>query len=222
MYKYKKSKYLILVPAFNELKNLKKFIKKINKFAPLYILDDCFIDKTEHWLSKNKIKYIKNKKNLGYERNLLNGIKKFKSHCEYLITFDGDGQHKASDLKKIINLRTTCDIIICNRKNKNRFLEVIISFISYFFFGLKDPLSGFKVYKTKILSEANFKKNEDLFLVDFLFTFIRKNSKIYNFEITTQKRIGKSKVGGPINLSFKEIRILLKLFLIKFDFIKSK
>ena len=41
MYKYKKSKYLILVPAFNELKNLKKFAKKINKFATLYILYDC-------------------------------------------------------------------------------------------------------------------------------------------------------------------------------------
>ena len=30
---------------------------------------------------------------------------KFKSDCEYLITFDGDGQHKVSDLKKIINLK---------------------------------------------------------------------------------------------------------------------
>jgi hypothetical protein len=222
MYKYKKSKFLILVPAFNELKNLKKFVKKINKFAPLYILDDCSIDKTELWLKKNKIRYIKNKKNLGYEENLLNGIKKFKSDCEYLITFDGDGQHKVSDLKKIINLKSNYDIIICNRKNKNRFLEIIISFISQLFFGLKDPLSGFKVYKSKILSKGNFKKDEDLFLVDFLFTLIQKNSKIFNYEITTQKRIGKSKAGSLIGLSFKEIRILIKLFLVKFDLIKSK
>ena len=220
MYKYKKSKFLILVPAFNELKNLKKFLKKINKFAPLYILDDCSIDKTELWLTRNRIRYIKNKKNLGYEKNLLNGIKKFKSDCEYLITFDGDGQHKVSDLKKIVNLKTDYDIIICDRKNKNRFLEVIISFISQLFFGLKDPLSGFKVYKSKILNKVNIKKDEDLFLVDFLFTLIQKNSKIFNYEITTQKRIGKSKAGGLISLSFKEIRILIKLFLVKFDLIK--
>ena len=56
MYKYKKSKYLILVPAFNELKNLKKFVKKINNLAPLYILDDCSEDRTENWLISNKIK----------------------------------------------------------------------------------------------------------------------------------------------------------------------
>ena len=220
MYKYKKSKYLILVPAFNELKNLKKFVKKINNLAPLYILDDCSEDRTENWLISNKIKYIKNKKNLGYEKNLLNGIKKFKSNCEYLITFDGDGQHKVSDLKKIINLKKNYDILICNRKIKNRFLEEIISFFSYLFFDLKDPLSGFKVYKTKILNKADFKKNEDLFLVDFLFTFIKKNSNIYNYEIDIKKRIGKSKVGGMISISFKEIRIILKLFLIKFNLIK--
>lgn len=220
MYKYKKSKYLILVPAFNELNNLKKFLKKINNLAPLYILDDCSTDKTENWLIKNKIKYVKNKKNLGYEKNLLNGIKKFKSDCEYLVTFDGDGQHRVSDLEKILNLKKNYDIIVCNRKNKNRFLEDIISFISQLFFGLKDPLSGFKVYKTKILNKGDFKKNKDLFLVDFLFTFIQKNSKIYNYEIITQKRIGTSKVGGVISLSFKEIRILLKLFSIKFNFIR--
>ena len=222
MYKYKKSKYLILIPAFNELNNLKKFLKKINNLAPLYILDDCSTDKTENWLIKNKIKYVKNKKNLGYEKNLLNGIKKFKSDCEYLITFDGDGQHKVSDLKKILNLSKNYDIIVCNRKNKNRFLEEIISFIAKLFFGIKDPLSGFKVYKTKILNKCDFKKNEDLFLVDFLFSFIQKTSKIYNYEIITQNRIGMTKVGGVTSLSLKEFKIILKLFSIKFNILRSQ
>ena len=82
---------------------------------------------------------------------MLNGIEKFKNHCEYLITFDGDAQHRISDLQKIINIKTNYDLIICNRKYKNRFLEVIISIIFELLFGFKDPLSGFEVYKTKIL-----------------------------------------------------------------------
>jgi hypothetical protein len=40
MYKFKKSNFLILIPAYNELENLKKFVKKVNKLAPVYILDD--------------------------------------------------------------------------------------------------------------------------------------------------------------------------------------
>ena len=102
MYKLKKSKYLILIPTYNELNNLKKFLISLNRLAPLCILDDCSTDRTTDWLLKNKINFIKNRINLGYERNLLNGIKKFKNYCEFLITFDGDGQHKLSDIKRIL------------------------------------------------------------------------------------------------------------------------
>ena len=211
MYKSKKSKFLILVPAFNELKNLKKFVKKIKKIAPLCILDDCSTDNTENWLLKNNIKFIKNKKNLGYEKNLINGIKSFKKKSDYLITFDGDGQHRISDLRKIVNLDKTYDVIVCNRKVENRFLEIIISYISQYFFGIKDPLSGFKVYKTNILKKNFFENIGDYFLLDFLIKLSQRKFKIINIEIVTHKRLGKPKVGNLINLTIKELKILSKL-----------
>ena len=211
MYKFGKSKFLILIPAYNELENLKKFIKKINRLVPVCVLDDYSNDNTEEWLLKNNIHFIKNKKNFGYEKNLINGIKKFRKKYDYLITFDGDGQHKISDLKKIINIKMNYDIIICNRKNKNRFLEVVISIFSNFFFGLRDPLSGFKVYKTIILKQKNFKEIKNYFLVDFLLTFVKSDLKIINIEISTKKRFGSSRVGNSISITFKELKILLKL-----------
>ena len=211
MYKFGKSKFLILIPAYNELENLKKFIKKINRLVPLCVLDDYSNDYTEEWLLKNNIHFIKNKKNFGYEKNLINGIKKFRKKYDYLITFDGDGQHKISDLKKIINIKMNYDIIVCNRKNKNRFLEVVISIFSNFFFGLRDPLSGFKVYKTIILKQKNFKEIKNYFLVDFLLTFVKSDLKIINIEISTKKRFGSSRVGNSISITFKELKILLKL-----------
>lgn len=211
MYKYKKSKFLVLIPAFNELNNLKKFVKKINKFVPVYILDDCSKDNTEEWLIKNKVNYCKNKKNLGYEINLLNGIKKFRNKCEFLITFDGDGQHKISDLKKIIKMKMNYDIIVCNRKNKNRPLEEIISKISYVFFGIKDPLTGFKVYNTNILNNFYFNRTKKLFLVDFLLTFLNQDLNIINYTIKTNRRNGAPRVGNFIGLSLKESKILIRL-----------
>jgi glycosyltransferase involved in cell wall biosynthesis len=211
MYKFKKSNFLILIPAYNELENLKKFVKKVNKLAPVYILDDCSTDGTKEWLSKNNIKYIKNKTNLGYEKNLLNGIKKFKKRFKYLITFDGDGQHKVSDLKKILNIKKNYDIIVCNRKIKNRILEEVISIISTIYFGVKDPLSGFKVYKTKILKRESFIKIGDFFLIDFLIKFIKDDLTIRNVEIITNKRVGSPKVGSAMRLVLKELMILLKI-----------
>jgi glycosyltransferase involved in cell wall biosynthesis len=211
MYKFKKSNFLILIPAYNELENLKKFVKKVNKLAPVYILDDCSTDGTKEWLSKNNIKYIKNKTNLGYEKNLLNGIKKFKKRFKYLITFDGDGQHKVSDLKKILNIKKNYDIIVCNRKIKNRILEEVISIISIIYFGVKDPLSGFKVYKTKILKRESFIKIGDFFLIDFLIKFIKDDLTIRNVEIIINKRVGSPKVGSAMRLVLKELMILLKI-----------
>ena len=214
MYKFKKSKFLILIPTFNELKNLKNFIKKVKKLAPVCVLDDCSTDETSDWLIKNKINFITNKKNLGYEKNLINGIKKLKSYCDFLITFDGDGQHKLSDLKKIIKIKRPFDIIVCNRKQKNRFMEEVISYFSNLFFNLKDPLSGFKVYKTSIFRNNNFNNIGDYFLVDLLLFFIKKR-RIINMEISTKSRHGDVKVGGFIYLIFKEIKILFKIILWK-------
>ena len=215
MYKIGKSKFLILIPAYNELNNLKKFVKKLNKLAPIYILDDCSTDNTDKWLLKNNIKYKKNKINLGYEKNLLNGIKRFKKNCQYLITFDGDGQHQISDIKKILKIKINYDIIVCNRKVKNRFLEKIISFFSKNLYGFKDPLSGFKVYKTQILKEKNFIEIGHFFLIDFLLKFSKGGFRIINMPIVTKKRIGKPKVGGSISITLKEFKILLKLILYK-------
>jgi len=216
MYKIRKSNFLILIPVYNELNNLKKFVKKINKLCPVYILDDCSTDNTDKWLFKNNIKYKKNKINLGYEKNLLNGIKKFKKNYKYLITFDGDGQHQISDIKKILKIKKNYDIIVCNRKVKNRFLEKIISIFSQNLYGFKDPLSGFKVYRTQILKEKNFKNIGHLFLIDFLFKFSRDGFRIINMPIVTKKRIGEPKVGSLISITLKELKILLRLILYKF------
>ena len=217
MYKFKKSKFLILIPAYNELKNLKIFVKKINNIAPLIILDDCSTDNTEDWLNKNNINYIKNKKNLGYEKNLLNGIKKFKKYSEFLVTFDGDGQHKISDLKKILSFNTNYDILICNRKNKNRFIENLISFQSKILFGFYDPLSGFKVYNTKKLKNDMFIDIGEFFLVDFLLKFPKHNTRISNYSIVTKKRIDRSRVGSFFPILIKELKILFKLILTKIN-----
>jgi hypothetical protein len=211
MHKLKKSKFLIIVPAFNELKSLKKFIKKLNNLVPVFVLDDYSNDGTSNWLKKNRIKFIRNNKNLGYEKNLINGIKKLKNNCEFIITFDGDNQHKISDLKKIIKITKIYDVLICNRKNKNRIMEECISILTFYLFGFKDPLSGLKVYKTKIIKQEHLKENYKLFMVDFLLSF-KEKAKILNLEIDTRNRKDKPRVGNFIKVFFKEVLIFFYIF----------
>jgi hypothetical protein len=206
-------KIAILIPSYNDLINLKKFVNKINKKYYILVIDDNSKDETSSFLKKNKINYLKNSKNLGYENSLIKGIKfLIKKNFDYVVTFDADGEHKITDLKKIFNKKIylNSDIIICNRDRQNRLLEKIISVIFEIKFHLKDPLSGFKIYNLKKFKEFNFSRIKKLFLVDIIMKS-KKLLRISNFSISTNKRIDIPRVGNYIEVNIKLLKILFKI-----------
>ena len=212
MHKKKYDSLIILIPSFNELNNLKKFIKEIHKRYKVLIIDDCSSDNTSTWLKKNKINFIKNKKNIGYEQSLIKGLKilsKVKK-VEKIITMDADGQHKMKHIKKFINVSNNknADLIIGSRKKKNRFIESIISKIFQMKYSLEDPLSGFKLYKREKLKEMKFDNFKKFFLVDLVLEFIKKKHKVISINIETNKRFDNPKVGDLMDTNFKMLSIL--------------
>ena len=66
---------LIIIPSYNEIRSLKKIFKhfKKNKFNFL-VLDDHSSDGSHEWLKKIS-SFIRNKTNIGYERNILKGFR---------------------------------------------------------------------------------------------------------------------------------------------------
>ena len=217
MHKKKYDSLIILIPSFNELNNLKKFIKEIHKRYKVLIIDDCSSDNTSTWLKKNKINFIKNKKNIGYEQSLIKGLKilsKVKK-VEKIITMDADGQHKMKHIKKFINVSNNKnpDLIIGSRKKKNRFIESIISKIFQMKYSLEDPLSGFKLYKREKLKEMKFDNFKKFFLVDLVLEFIKKKHKVISINIETNKRFDNPKVGDLMQTNFKMLSILVCVIL---------
>ena len=212
MHKKKYDSLIILIPSFNELNNLKKFIKEIHKRYKVLIIDDCSSDNTSTWLKKNKINFIKNKKNIGYEQSLIKGLRilsKVKK-VEKIITMDADGQHKIKHIKKFINVSNNKnpDLIIGSRKKKNRFIESIISKIFQMKYSLEDPLSGFKLYKKEKLKKMKFDNFKKFFLVDLVLEFIKKKHKVISINIETNKRFDNPKVGDLMDTNFKMLSIL--------------
>ena len=212
MHKKKYDSLIILIPSFNELNNLKKFIKEIHKRYKVLIVDDCSSDNTSTWLKKNKINFIKNKKNIGYEQSLIKGLKilsKVKK-VEKIITMDADGQHKIKHIKKFINVSNNKnpDLIIGSRKKKNRFIESIISKIFQMKYSLEDPLSGFKLYKREKLKKMKFDNFKKFFLVDLVLEFIKKKHKVISINIETNKRFDNPRVGDLMDTNFKMLSIL--------------
>lgn len=199
---------IILIPAYNEINNLNKILKNNYNFL---IIDDCSNDGTEKLLKKKKFKYIKNLKNIGYEKSLIKGFSYLKNKkIKYVCTLDGDGEHPINKIKQIYSLakKKKIDLIICNRKSKNRLLENILSNLFKIRFGLEDPLSGMKMYYMPKLKKIINKIDKNSFLVDVVKTFIDKKYKIFNYEISTKKKLGESKVGHNLYVQLKILKLL--------------
>ena len=106
--------YLIL-PSFNEEKNLVKMFKKINNLSiarsiVVILIDDCSSDNTSIFkFKKNKFKiiYKKHTKNKGLSIALESGfnIAKLKAKKnDFIITMDSDNTHPIKIIPKMINV----------------------------------------------------------------------------------------------------------------------
>lgn len=209
MYYLAKYNVIILIPARNEFGTLKKILKNLlKKKFKILLIDDASDDETRKIISKKNLIVLRNRKNLGYEESIKKGfnfIEKIKKFT-HIITFDADGEHRISDLKKLVKFYKF-DLVVGERSSKNRIFEHLISYIFFVKFKISDPLSGFKMYSIRSLKKYNPKKN--LYLVD-LASYISINKKFYsiNTKIKTNKRIGKPRIGNSISVNIRLLKIL--------------
>ena len=123
----------ILLPCYNEYKNLLPLIKKINLITKrnnlqinIVLVNDGSIDETHKninflkKISKNKIIYIKQRINLGLNMALLNGFEKIISvgkKNDIVITLDSDNTHPVNLIPQMNSLLTleNFDIVIASR-----------------------------------------------------------------------------------------------------------
>jgi hypothetical protein len=215
MHKKKYYSLIVLIPSFNELHNLKKFLIKLNKNYKVLVIDDCSQDSTSSWLRKNKISFLKNKHNIGYEKSLIKGFKYIikNNNTKTIITMDADGQHNFYNIKKFIKIykKNKCDLVIGSREKKNRKIEEIISKLFYSKFKLKDPLTGFKLYNFDKIKKIDFDKIKKLFLVDLLIEFIKSGYKVKSFTISTKNRTDNPKIGGFVKVNLKMVYIFINI-----------
>ena len=165
----KKEKILIVIPAYNEEKNIEKVLKEIKKdisYADILVIDDCSTDNTRKIVEENKIKCITNIFNMKYARAVQVGIKYAKNNdYDYVIQMDADGQHIASEAENLYKeaKSSDADIVIGSRYLKDLgypcpfFRRVGTKFFEWMiklFTGKKivDPLSGFQCLNKDVIN----------------------------------------------------------------------
>jgi glycosyltransferase involved in cell wall biosynthesis len=166
----KEVKIAVGLPAFNEEKNIGKIIAQLlNKSYAVIVCNDGSSDSTGIIAEKMGAIMINHKKNLGYGAAIGSIFKKAREDkFDILVTFDSDGQHRISDIEKIIEpiQNKMSDIVIGSRftgdgkadmpKYRKLGIKVITNLVnSQTGKKITDSQSGFRAYNTKVLAQIN-------------------------------------------------------------------
>jgi glycosyltransferase involved in cell wall biosynthesis len=207
-----KHEIVILIPCYNEEKTILNVCKAAKKFAEVLVVDDASTDNTKKILEKNRVKFISNSTNQGYEKNLINGFKfiiKNLKKKKYVLTLDADGEFSENSISKLISLmkRKNSDLVIGKRSKFNRFSERLLNFIFFKKFKISDPVSGLKIYKIKFLRKTIKELSCSMFLVDLVCMFKKMNLAVENTEVLVEKRLDNSRVGNYLTSNLKILKI---------------
>lgn len=102
-----KKDVLIIIPAYNEGKNIADFLDKleapeISRIADILVMNDASKDNTADIVRERKHTVVTHVFNLGYGSGLQVGYKYAKRHdYKYVIQMDADGQHDACNVLSI-------------------------------------------------------------------------------------------------------------------------
>lgn len=163
-----KSKIIFVIPAFNESKHIEKVILDIRKNMPnadIVVTNDYSTDNTKEIVENLGIPCLNVPFNMGYAMAVQTGIKYAYEHdYDFVIQFDADGQHLASEAKKLINKykKSDSNIIIGSRflektdykhplfrKIGTKLFQLIIKWFCKE--NITDPTSGFQLLDKNVI-----------------------------------------------------------------------
>jgi len=189
-------KTCVIIPAFNEAKNIAQVIDNLkkNNFENIIVINDNSSDETESIALKKNVTVLNHKINLGMGAATQTGIEfALKKKFQFFLTIDADGQQSVVDLKKILISLQKYNCVIGSRflqKNKipffRRIANKIANILTGCFFGVwvTDSQSGLRGFTRKVAKKLNLYGGGFEFCSDFIREVNALNFKIHEVPIS--------------------------------------
>ena len=221
-------KILTVTPAFNEAENIGNVIKDLREHFPeskLIIINDGSTDSTSSISESMGVRVINLPYNLGIGGAVQTGfIIADKEGYDAVIQFDGDGQHMAQEIKKIIapfNGKT--DIVIGSRfletepykmpffrKLGARLFSLAMSLICKT--KITDTTSGFRAYGKRAIELFSANYPDDYPEVEALILATKKKLSVKEVPVHMRQRLGGRSSITPLRAIYYMIKVLLAVF----------
>lgn len=225
------TKRLIIIPAFNEEKQIASVIEGIRKYsdADIVLIDDGSEDRTPEIAREAGAFVIHHPFNMGYGTALQTGYKyALENNYEYLLQIDGDGQHNPRYIPQLLEKveNHECDVVIGSRFLKdNQYKTGIMKLIGIQMFRLiirmitgeniTDPTSGYQCMNRFVFNYFT----EDTFPCDYpdaniIIMLHRRGYKIKEIPVIMNPNPeGRSMHRGIFNIIYYLFKVFLSIFI---------
>ena len=218
---------LIIIPAYNEEKNIERVVNMLVENYPQYdyvVVNDCSKDDTKGVCERNKYNYIDLPINLGLAGAVQAGYKyAYEHNYDVAIQYDGDGQHRPEYIESLVEaIANGADIAIGSRfvtEKKPWTLRMLGSRMITFFIKLvtkvevKDPTSGMRAIDQKLIKEFAFNMNYPP-EPDTIAYQIKKGAVVKEIQVEMDERIeGESYLNLTNSIKYMSRMIISILFI---------
>ena len=216
---------LIIIPAYNEEKNLKRVIGNLQQVCPQFdyvIVNDGSTDGTERLCRQNQYRHISLPVNLGLSAAVRAGMR-YASQKGYdmALQFDADGQHLPEYIQPMVDCmtQTNCDVVIASRYFGSRMpfrmrtvgAKMITAAIRLTTGRhLSDPTSGMRLYSRRII-EQFIKDENNAPEPDTLSYLIRLGADIREVKVEMDERTEGQSYLTPVNASKYMIHMMMSI-----------
>lgn len=221
-----KNQIYIVIPAYNEEKNIVAVIGDLLKYGyKIVVIDDCSKDNTWDVLQNLPVIKLKHKINRGQGAALQTGTEfALQNNASIIVHFDGDGQFLASEIESVIKpiVNNEVDIVlgsrflnskfqacswpgpgIPNSKNipflKKYIILPVARIINYFFTGLNltDAHCGFRAMNKITAEKINITQDRMSHNTEIVAQIKKNNLKYKEVPVTViYKEFGQGVSGG--------------------------
>lgn len=225
-----KKRILIVVPSFNEEKNVPVVIEDIRTSLPecdILVVNDCSTDNTSRVVRETEgAKIVDLPYNLGIGGAVQTGFKyAARNDYDYAVQVDGDGQHIAAEVVKLID---TMDKVGCDMVIGSRFLDVEsfrttavrrvgirVFYILYKLLArisVTDGTSGFRAYNRRCIKFLSDNYPDDYPEPEAVIMLKKNGFKILEVGVSMRERIhGKSSI-TPLKSIYYMIKVVFSIF----------
>lgn len=225
-------KRCIIIPAFNEEKNISSVVESLKEYADadIVVIDDGSMDLTHDRARQAGASVVRHPFNLGYGVALQTGYKyAVDNRYDYLLQIDGDGQHDPAYIPEMFAKveGNECDIVIGSRflqdnLYKPGFLKImairLFRLIVKIITGDKitDPTSGYQCMNRRVFSFFT----DDSFPCDYpdaniIIILHRMGFNIVEMPVKmVANPEGRSMHRGVFNIMYYFFKIFLSIFVI--------